>query len=75
MPIKWRVTTRIVYIVLNMIPKRMKTGAQWNPFDIKQRVSKSNLEANENDFFAKKKNQNDNYHDTNTNKCVEKRGI
>lgn len=38
-----------------MIPKRMKTGAQWNPFDIKQRVSKSNLEANENDFFAKKK--------------------
>lgn len=33
----------------------MKTGAQWNPFDIKQRVSKSNLEANENDFFAKKK--------------------
>lgn len=58
-----------------MIPKRMKTGAQWNPFDIKQRVSKSNLEANENDFFATKKNQNDNYHDTNTNKCVEKRGI
>lgn len=58
-----------------MIPKRMKTGAQWNPFDIKQRVSMSNLEANENDFFAKKKNQNDNYHDTNTNKCVEKRGI
>lgn len=58
-----------------MIPKRMKTGAQWNPFDIKQRVSKSNLEANKNDFFAKKKNQNDNYHDTNTNKCVEKRGI
>lgn len=53
----------------------MKTGAQWNPFDIKQRVSKSNLEANKNDFFAKKKNQNDNYHDTNTNKCVEKRGI
>lgn len=38
-----------------MIPKRIKTGAQWNPFDIKQRVSKSNLEANENDFFAKKK--------------------
>lgn len=62
-------------LFLNMIPKRMKTGAQWNPFDIKQRVSKSNLEANENDFFAKKKNQNDNYHDTNTNKCVEKRGI
>lgn len=53
----------------------MKTGAQWNPFDIKQRVSKSNLEANKNDFFAQKKNQNDNYHDTNTNKCVEKRGI
>lgn len=47
----------------------MKTGAQWNPFDIKQRVSKSNLEANENDFFAKK-NQNDNYYDIKMNKCV-----
>lgn len=53
-----------------MIPKRMKTGAQWNPFDIKLRVSKSNLETNENDFFAK-----DNYYDIKMNKCVEKRGI
>lgn len=70
MLIKWRVTARIVYIVLNMIPKRMKTGAQWNPFDIKLRVSKSNLETNENDFFAK-----DNYYDIKMNKCVEKRGI
>lgn len=48
----------------------MKTGAQWNPFDIKLRVSKSNLETNENDFFAK-----DNYYDIKMNKCVEKRGI
>lgn len=48
-------------------------GAQWNLFDIKHRISKSNLAANENDFFFAKKIQNNNH--IKTHKFVEKRGI
>lgn len=71
LPIKYRVTTRIVNIVFKPDPK--ENGAHWNPFDIKHRISKSNLAANENDFFLPIKIQNNNH--TKTHKFVEKRGI